>query len=90
MQQLGIRKIDVVDNGLKAVEAVDKAVACASCYDVILMDMQMPVMDGLEACHIIMKKTKEPGYTAAIPKVVFVTAQVSQSFQEEVCTGEIL
>ena len=47
LHALGLQ-VDVAENGR---EAVDKAQATA--YDLILMDMQMPVMDGLAATRAI-------------------------------------
>ncbi len=45
--------VDIADNGLRGVEAVQAGMATGKPYDVVLMDMQMPVMDGLTAAHEI-------------------------------------
>jgi CheY-like chemotaxis protein len=74
LKRLDIENVDVVDNGQ---EAVDKE--AEKVYDVVLMDMQMPVMDGIDACQRIVGR--KDGHW--IPQVIFVTAQVSNGFESE-------
>jgi CheY-like chemotaxis protein len=62
--------VDVVGDGMQAVEAAKK-----NQYDVILMDLQMPVMDGLEATRQIRVL---PGM-AELP----IIALTAHAFQEE-------
>ena len=41
--------VSTVANGQEAVEAVDQSIAAGEPFDLILMDVQMPVMNGFEA-----------------------------------------
>jgi len=49
-------QIDVANNGKEAVDRLGK-----KNYDIILMDLMMPVMDGLEATRVIRDKEKDSG-----------------------------
>jgi PAS domain S-box-containing protein len=55
--------IDVVANGKAAVDAVMES-AVVRRYDVVLMDLHMPVMDGLDAIALIRKFEDEKGLPA--------------------------
>ena len=69
LKRLGVEAVDMVDNGKKAVD-----MELAQCYDVVLMDMQMPVMCGVEATKSIISRPRLESQPR--PKVVFVTANV--------------
>ncbi|WP_345954062.1 response regulator [Mucilaginibacter sp. PAMB04168] len=62
----------VVENGLEAVAACRK-----NTYDLILMDMQMPDMDGLEATVVIRKALGHQ------PVIIALTANTMQGDREE-------
>jgi CheY-like chemotaxis protein len=66
----------MMENGKLAVEANEKRT-----YDIILMDLQMPVMDGLEATKIITARRDENGQSH--PKVIFLTAHALSDYRKQ-------
>ena len=70
LEQMGYRA-DVASNGIEAIESIERQP-----YDVILMDVQMPEMDGLEATRQIRKRTINQPY------IVAMTANAMQGDRE--------
>ncbi len=77
LSRMGYRA-DVAGNGLEAVEAVERQV-----YDVVLMDVQMPEMDGLEATQIICQHWPPDQR----PRIIALTANAMQSDREACLTA---
>jgi len=72
LQQMGYRA-DLAGNGIEAVECVQRQP-----YDVVLMDVQMPEMDGLEATRRICAELPAAGR----PHIVAMTANAMQGDRE--------
>ncbi len=73
LERMGYRA-DVVANGLEVLEALQR-----QRYDVILMDVQMPEMDGLEATQTI----HEEWPVEQCPRIVAMTANAMRGDREE-------
>jgi len=72
LQEVGF-SVETVSNGAQAVEAARRGG-----FDLILMDVQMPVMDGLRATRLI----RELGGAAAHLPIIALTANAMRSDQE--------
>ncbi len=72
----------IADNGEAAIESWLAARAAGSPYDLVLMDVQMPVMDGLEAARRIRAAEAEAG--TGRTRMLALTAN-AQSEDREAC-----
>ena len=72
LQQMGYRA-DLAGNGIEAVESVQR-----QAYDVVLMDVQMPELDGLDATRQICALMPP----TARPRIVAMTANAMQGDRE--------
>jgi CheY-like chemotaxis protein len=74
LSQMGYRA-DLASNGIEAIESIERQT-----YDVVLMDVQMPELDGLEASRRIVAKWPQDGR----PRIVAMTANAMQG-DREIC-----
>ena len=73
LSQMGYRA-DLASNGIEAIECIERQT-----YDVVLMDVQMPEMDGLEAARRITARWK----ARERPRIVAMTANAMHGDREE-------
>jgi len=76
LNNLGYSKCDLVSNGKEAVSAVN-----ANNYSIILMDYQMPVLNGVEAAKLI-RKLEQEGKKTRVP-IIAVTANCFEEEKQE-------
>jgi signal transduction histidine kinase/DNA-binding response OmpR family regulator/tetratricopeptide (TPR) repeat protein len=73
LQQMGYRA-DLASNGVEAIECIERQP-----YDAVLMDVQMPEMDGLEASRRITARWP----SGERPRIIAMTANAMQGDREE-------
>lgn len=75
LKKLGYRA-DVAANGIEVIQALERRP-----YDVVLMDIKMPEMDGFEATREIRQRWPNGG-----PRIIAITAYVLED-SKEMCIG---
>ena len=71
-------KANAVANGLEVLEALQQI-----SYDIILMDCQMPEMDGYEATRAIRKREKSSDQSCSWKSPVYIIAMTANAMQGE-------
>jgi two-component system sensor histidine kinase/response regulator len=79
LESLDLR-VDCARNGLEALQAV-RAARDGTEYDAVLMDCQMPVMDGFAATAEIRREEREAGRGRVLP-IIAITANALQGDRE--------
>src|SRR6056297_509750 len=79
LKRLGIEAVDLADNGAEALKAV-----ATKDFDLILMDIQMPEMDGYEATSKLREREKQTGGRRT--PIIALTAHAMNGDREQCLT----
>lgn len=73
----GCKDITEVENGMEAIEKVEK-----NNYDIIFMDIQMPIIDGIVATRYIRDNIKKDMVIVGITAYDFIRAENADIFNK--------
>lgn len=79
-------EVVAVENGSEAVQAAEEALLTDDPFDLILLDISMPVMDGIAALHAIREAEKRHGEKRS--QVFMVTAHGSPDYMLQALENE--
>lgn len=80
MKKLGFKYVDAYDNGQQAVEGLREKAKAGQPYHIVLMDVQMPVLDGYEATKLL---RRDPIEAVRGTLVIAMTASAIQGDREK-------
>jgi len=80
VQRLGYTNVTAYENGMKAVEGLRQMAMEGYPYHIVLMDVQMPILDGYEATKLI---RKDPNDAVRNILVIAMTASAIQGDREK-------
>jgi signal transduction histidine kinase/tetratricopeptide (TPR) repeat protein len=80
LRKLGFTQVDTYNNGLEAVEGIQEKATQDLPYHMVLMDVQMPVMDGYDATR---RLRKDPVDAVRQILIIALTASAIQGDQEQ-------
>jgi CheY-like chemotaxis protein/HPt (histidine-containing phosphotransfer) domain-containing protein len=73
LHQMGY-KADIANNGLEAISALEREP-----YDVVLMDVQMPELDGLETTRRIRQRQRDPAAPSSFHRPIVIIAMTANA-----------
>ncbi len=81
LNKLNYKFIDIVENGSEVIHNIERN---SFDYNIILMDLKMPIMDGLECSRKINALYSTPKYkTRTCPSIIAVTARVLAGVKQQ-------
>ncbi|MGZ5983522.1 MAG: ATP-binding protein [Caulobacteraceae bacterium] len=81
LEPLGVQ-LTVVDNGAQAVTVLEHVR-----FDLVLMDMQMPVLDGLAATRAVRAREAERGERAPVPLIMLSANALAEHRSDALAAG---
>ncbi len=82
-------RVETVENGQQALDVLRETADEEDRFNLVLMDIQMPVMDGIEAIRAIRRMEGEPGRVPVIALTAFAAKEDEHRFRELGADGYI-